>query len=333
MASLGRSFLVFFLLVLAAPPSYAVPSTCEAMQGRIKTLRTAVEKATDKKEIAKRQVELDQLVKHSAERCPKQQAGKPGVASSTDRRLPVHRTPPAETPEEEINNRREEINLKRCQFDGKPGALAVGIGGRVVPVPKAIPVDGSILIEGGASSTFYGKVKQEIAYTIRETFVGNLIVTRYYDRIANRYTGQEEYTLQTLSTEIDVERFSGRGCTKYTGSPPTCVQWHQIDLWQIADGEEYPGKFDGVVNAVSDGRSVTIRIDGPDIEFGSSTGPLTINSGCGDTLRETVSRDEFKQWLRRSTVRIRRGMGANRPTVSGCRPGTTLTLELHIGPE
>ena len=195
-------------------------------------------------------------------------------------------------------------------------------------MPQAIPVEGVLLIEGGSSSTFYGKVKQELSYTIQETFVGNLIVTRYVDRATGRSSAREDYALQTLSTEIFAGPFSGRGCAKYTGSPPVCTQWHQIDLWQIADGEEYPGRFDGVVSATSDGRAVTIRIDGPDIEFGSSQGPVSIKTGCGDLLRETVKRDEFKQWMRRSTVRIKRDVSKTSP---GCRPGSTVSLEMHIG--
>ena len=85
-----------------------------------------------------------------------------------------------------------------------------------------------------------------------------------------------------------------------------------------------------MVSAASDGRGVALRADGPVIEFGSSQGPVNIRSGCIGVLRETVSRDEIKQWLRRSTVHLKREAGRPSP---GCAPGLTITLELRFGPD
>jgi len=222
---------------------------------------------------------------------------------------------PADTPEEECKRRRDRINRQ-----GKPVLGLFKTGGRANAAMRAIPLAGSLTVKGAAASALYGKTKQELNYTIRETFVGNLIIRGSGDH--------EEYAIQTISTEIDVEHFNGRVCAKYTGSPPACVQWHPIDLWQIADGEEYPGRSDSVVTATGDGQKMTIRADGPVIEFGSSKGPVSIKPGCGGTLRETVKRDEVRQWLRRSAVQIKRETGQ---TVPGCRPGSSLILEMRIG--
>jgi len=335
MSAPWRFFLVIVLTALATGPALAAaPLSCEALQTRLQGLNTAIsKKATDKKAVARMQAQLEGLSREYTARCAQAGEGQSARQAQPGLKTLPATSPQAATPEEEIRRRREAINHKGRPFDGKLGSPPAKPAGRDTPVQRAIPVEGTIVIESGASSTFYGKVKQEILYTIRETFVGNLIVTRQYDRAAGRYSEREEYALQTLSAEIDVDHFSGRGCAKYTGSPPTCVQWHKLDLWQIAEGEEYPGRADGVVSAGSAGRGVTVTVDGPDIEFFSSQGSVSVRSGCGDQLRETVSFEEFRQWLRRGQVRIKREMGGARPTMPGCRPGSTLTLEMLIGPE
>ncbi len=329
MIFMGRFLLPVVLFTLMAAPAHAAsPFSCAAMQKHMEGLKTAVKKAPNKEAASRERVKLDRVSAQYTEHCMKLKTGKTGGSAETWKARLQAKEPQAETPEEESQRRREAINQKRPLGD-KLAASRAEAGRREVPVPQAIPVEGVLLIEGGSFSTFYGKVKQELSYTIQETFVGNLIVTRYVDRVTGRSSAREDYALQTLSTEIFAGPFSGRGCAKYTGSPPVCTQWYQIDLWQIADGEEYPGKLDGVVSATSDGRAVTIRIDGPDIEFGSSQGPVSIKTGCGDLLRETVKRDEFKQWMRRSTVRIKRDVSKTSP---GCRPGSTVSLEMHIRP-
>ena len=304
------------------------PFSCEAMQKHMEGLKTAIKKAPNKEAASRERAKLDRISEQYTEHCMKPKPGKTGASAEIWKTLLQAKGPQAETPEEESQRRREAINQKGQQSGDKPAVSRAEAGRKEVPLSQAIPVEGVLLIEGGSSSTFYGKVKQELSYTIQETFVGNLIVTPSIDRATGRSSAREDYALQTLSTEIFAGPFGGRGCAKYTGSPPVCAQWHQIDLWQIADGEEYPGRFDGVVSATSDGRAVTIRIDGPNIEFGSSQGPVSIKTGCGDLLRETVNRDEFKQWLRRSTVRIKRDVSKTSP---GCRPGSTVSLEMHIG--
>lgn len=270
------------------------------MQARIKTLQAAIGKKPGKEAAAKMRTELESLSKRYARQCtPPQARIRTDTAPVRVPSLPPVPGPQAETAEEEILRRRQ----------------AIARSGRQV-----IPLHGSITIEGASSSTLYGKVRQEISYTIRETFVGSLIV--------GGLSGREDYLIQTLSTEIDVVRFNGRGCAKYSGSPPVCSQWQRFELWQIADGEEYPGRLDGVVSGSSDSRGVTLRIDGPDIEFFSSQGAVSIKSGCADQMRETVGRDEFNKWLRGKAVRIKRQA---RPAQPNCRPESSLTLEMQIG--
>jgi hypothetical protein len=291
-------------LVLAHPCNATPPVSCETLLKRMDALSASLDRTINKKIAARMETELGKLSDQYAKQC-----GRP--AAVTSGRSPVRPSFPASGqaayPEEEIQRRRTMINQKK---QGNQRALAI---------------EGSIQIESGTTSSFYGKVKQELAYTIHETFVGNLMVSR------NPTTGREDYAIQTISTEIDAATFNGRSCDKYAGSPPVCAHWHKIDMWQIADGEEYPGRVDGVVSAASDGSGVTLRVDGPDIEFASSQDPAAvITPRCGDQIRISVSRDEFRQWLRRANVQIKREVGKVSPD---CRPGSTFTLEMRIGSE
>lgn len=328
MQRLGRLSLWCFVLVCwFAPVAVAAPFTCEELQERIATFKATIKKKTASAEQkAEAQEQLDRTVKYYDSRCAKPKGGaapmKPALLKSPEQ------TPQAAFPEEEIVRRREAINAQSQQFDAKPKAQRATPGEREIPVPRAIPLTGSIQVESGNNATFYAAIKQELTYTIREAFVGNLIVTRYYDPAAGRYTGREDYAIQSLSTEIDVVKHSGRGCIQFAGTPAACKQWHPLDIWQLAEGEEYPGRNSGVVSAVSDGAFVNIKVDAPDIVFSSSKGGITMKSGCGDLLRETVKRDEFKQWINRGTARIKREVGKTSP---GCRPGSTLTLEMQFG--
>lgn len=330
MSSLCRVFLVLVLLFWGANSSPAAPAvSCETLQARMEALRIAIKKKTASKgKAAEMQAELDRLSRQYTSSCARK-LGRPSM------QLPPKGTKPssptvqqAATAEEEIKRRREAINLNQVQ-PGDKAAKPVRAREREIAVSRAVPIDGTIEIKAVAASTLFGAVKQEITYTLRETFVGNLVISRYYDRVAGRYTGREDYAIQSLSTEIDMVQFKGRGCAQLTGTSAACPKWQRFDIWEIAGGDEYPGRSDGVVSAVTSGRAVTVRVDAPDIRFMSSQGTVSLQSSCGDMFRETVSRDEFKQWMRRSKVQMTREVGRNTP---GCRPGSTLTLEMRIHP-
>lgn len=305
------------LLAGMAVPAVAAPDTCESVQSRLQILNALRDKTTNKAALAKIQVELNKLNKQQAALCGKQPPPRPDLRQPSLLPSPVYPGQMEDYPEDEIERRREIINRR-----GKPPSSKDGLRVPGQQTARAFPVEGHILLESGFSSTFYGKVRQELTYSLLETFVGNLIVSGP--------PGREEYALQTLSTEISVDQFSGRVCSKYAGKPPTCSQWQKIDLWQIGEGEEYPGKADGVVSLNSDARGVTLRIDVPVIEFGSSANTDSYRAGCIQSYRETVGRSDFKEWLRRSKVRFKREVGK---TLPGCRPGSTLTLELEFSRE
>lgn len=325
---------VFLFACTAIPASAATPQACEEMQARIEALSTAIEEAANEAAEATLQAELDSLSMQYASQCMMHMGGMLGTLPNLGDMLSPDKMRPAATPEQEIIRRREAINLMRRQFGDNLSVLRAGVGEREVPVQEAIPIDGRIVVEGGAVATFHRTIKQEISYTVRETYVGNLVITRYYDRIAGRYTGREDYDIQTLSTSIDVLGFDGRGCIKFTGSPSSvCTRWHRFDQWRIGDGEQYHGMYDGVVGADNDDTTVTVKVDAPDIHFSSSQGQIGTKSGCGDFFKETLSRDAFKEWIGRSETRITREVGFAKESTPGCRPGSTLTLEMRIHPE
>lgn len=231
-------------------------------------------------------------------------------------------------PEDEIARRREVINNRIEESEGKTRGKASGSAARVVAIPHALPLTGHLEIVSGSTSSFYGKLRRDIKYTIRERFIGNLIVNRYYDQATHKYTGREEYGLDTISVEIDASDFKGKVCGKYAGSPPTCTMWQELDIWQAGEGEEYPGKKCSVVTASSSAKAVSLRINGPDILFLSSESGQGLKSSCGDSLQKLISRDEFKRMLRQKTIKVRKELDKTSP---GCRPGSSITLEMKIG--
>lgn len=320
---------ILLTLLCAVPTLAAAPQSCEEMEARMAALSEAIEAAANAAAEAALEAELDSLSMRYAAKCLMGTGGLPMVPPNLGDLLNPDKMRPAPTPEEEIKRRREAINQVFRQFGDNPAGLRGAVGEREVAIHQAIPIDGMVLVEGGALATFYKAIKQDLRYTVRETYVGNLIVTRYYDRVAGRYTGRESYDIQTLSTGIRVTSFGGQECVRFTGSPSVCMLWHPFDRWRIGDGEQYPGMYDGVVGADSDEQTVTITADAADIHFSSSRGQVNAKSGCGDDFKETISHETFKDWLRRSEIRLTREVG-NEARAQYCRPGSTLTLEMRI---
>jgi len=324
-----RSIPILLTLLCAAPALTAAPQSCEEMQATMESLSTAIDEAANEMVAAGLQAELDSLSMRYTTQCL-MGTGLPVMPANLGDLLNPDKMRPAATPQEEIKRRREAINLAFNQFGNNLSALRGAVGEREVPIQQAIPIDGMVLVEGGSLATFYNAVKRDLRYTVRETYEGTRIVPRYYDRIAGRYTGREEYDIQTLSTGIEVLGFSGRECGTFTGSPSVCTQWHTFDRWRIGDGEQCQGMYDGVVGAESDEQSVTVTVDAADIHFESAQGRIAAKSGCGDDFKETVSRETFKEWLRRAEIRLTREVGNEGGKAQYCRPGSTLTLEMRI---
>ena len=231
-------------------------------------------------------------------------------------------------PEQEIQRLREAINQQAKNIEQEARQAEARPGARPIAVAQATPLTGTLRIDSGSTSTLYGKVRRELNYQIVEHFVGNLITTRYFDPLSKRFADREDFAIQTISTEIDGTQFKGRLCSRFSGSPPGCSQWQELDLWQVGEGEEYPGRSEGVVSASTYGQSVTVKIDGPEIFYASSQGMEGLKSGCGDMVQQRFNIEEFKVSLKRRTLRINKELGK---AAMGCRPGSTVTLEMQLG--
>lgn len=231
-------------------------------------------------------------------------------------------------PEQEIQRRREAINQQAKKIEQEARQSDAPPGAHPIVVAQATPLSGTLRIDSGSTSIVYGKVRRELNYQIVEHFVGNLITTRYFDPLTKRFADREDFAIQTISTEINGSKYKGRICSQHTGSPPACSQWQELDLWQIGEGEEYPGRSEGVVSASTYGQSVTVKMDGPEIFYASSQGTEGLKSGCGDMMQERINIEDFKELLKRRTLRINKELGK---AATGCRAGSTVTLEMQLG--
>lgn len=249
----------------------------------------------------------------------------PQVLVAAPTSAPAQRAPYAE---QEIQHRRDAINQQAKKIEQEARQTEAKPGARPIAVAQATPLSGTLRIDSGSTSTLFGKVRRELNYQIVEHFVGNLITTRYFDPLTKGFTDREDFAIQSISTEIDGTKFKGRLCSRSSGSPPACSQWQELDLWQIGEGEEYPGRNEGVVSASTYGQSVTVKMDGPEIFYASSQGTEGLKSGCGDMVQERINIEEFKALIKRRTIRINKELGK---AATGCRPGSTVTLEMQLG--
>ena len=79
---------------------------------------------------------------------------------------------PAETPEKEMERRREIINSQHHQIKSMTGNLSAGT--EKLEIPEVFPLEGYIVVNGGEKDFFNNEVKTDLLYTITERFVGNL---------------------------------------------------------------------------------------------------------------------------------------------------------------
>jgi hypothetical protein len=58
--------------------------------------------------------------------------------------------------------------------------------------PEAFPLEGYIVVNGGEKELFSREVKTDLLYTIKERFVGNLVVTHTYDPVKGQFDREKE---------------------------------------------------------------------------------------------------------------------------------------------
>ncbi len=239
----------------------------------------------------------------------------------------------AETPEKEMNRQREIIN---SQFHQARNMMNNNISQDTEKpqIPEAVPLEGYIVVNGGEKELFYNEVKTDFLYTIKERFVGNLIVLHAYDSKKGRFDGVKEFEIQSLSTKINVSGMMGKKCVRRSSySPSSCTGWANFLGYEISQGERYPQFHSGVVSAdtVENGQ-IKVTANAPSVTFLGDDGKTNLGMGCSNATWE-LNRSEFEQLLKRGEISLRKDIGRPMGPSPGCRPGSTMTLYLKVRQE
>ena len=236
---------------------------------------------------------------------------------------------PAETPEKEMDRRREIINNQFRQIRDMRGNLPAGE--EKPQIPEAVPVEGYIFVNGGEKELFYNQVKTDLLYTIKESFVGNLAILHTYGATREQFDREKDYEIQSLSTKVDVTGVAGKKCTRWSsGSPSVCTRWAHFLRYEIDKGERYPQFYAGVVSAtpVENGR-IKVEASAPKVIFRGDDGKTNLMMGCFNATW-TLSKAEFEKFLKQGEMLLRQDIGRPMGPSPGCCPGSTMTLYLKV---
>jgi len=239
----------------------------------------------------------------------------------------------AETPEKEMNRQREIIN---SQFHQARNMMNNNISQDTEKpqIPEAVPLEGYIVVNGGEKELFNNEVKTDFLYTIKERFVGNLIVLHAYNSKKGRFDGVKEYEIQSLSTKIDVSGMMGKKCVRRSSySPSSCTGWVNFLGYEISQGEHYPQFHSGVVSAdTAENSQIKVTANAPSVTFLGDDGKTSLEMGCSSATW-ALNRPEFEQLLKRGELSLRKDIGRQMGPSPGCRPGSTMTLYLKVRQE
>ncbi len=258
------------------------------------------------------------------------------IESSEKGFLPALSSRIADTPEREIQRRREIINSQYKAIKLKEGKNLEEVQEDFYPV-KAIPIEGYIILEGGEKVFWYNnQVKQEIKYLIKEQFVGNLIFLEKLNNQTNNLAQQRQYLLDTLSTDIKILNQAGKICTKWSYYIPSyCEKYSNFILYEIDKSEFYPNFSSGVVKLSSmENNEIEIEANTPNITFYAKDGLNRIPAQIGCTSGKwRLSMGEFEKLLKLGSFTLKKEIGYISPVASSCIPGSTMTLYVRVKKE
>jgi hypothetical protein len=239
----------------------------------------------------------------------------------------------AETPEKEMDRQREIIN---SQFQQARHIIGNNISEDTEKpqLPEAVPLEGYIVVNGGEKELFNNEVKTDLLYTIKERFVGNLIVLHTYNSKKGRFDEVKEYEIQSLSTKINVSGMMGKKCVRRSSySPSSCTGWANFLGYEISQGERYPQFQSGVVSAdTTENGQIKVTANAPSVTFLGDDGKTNLGMGCSSATWE-LNRSEFEQLLKRGEMSLRKDIGRPMGPSPGCRPGSTMMLYLKVRQE
>lgn len=248
--------------------------------------------------------------------------------------IPVITSRPADTPEKEIERRRQILNI---QYKGAEQVLdSSESSDEPIEIVEAIGAEGYIVVDGGERRFLDNNVEKEIFYRIRESFVGNILVVRKYNTNKREFEKDREYGFDTLSKNIKIENFYGKACTKWSYySPKSCTRYANFIQFQIDKGEIYPNFYSGVVSINQlEKNHLEIVAETPQVTFFTKEGldySDATKIGC-TSGRWTLSNYEFEQLLKMGSINITKNIGTSGKS-SSCVPGSTMTLYLEFKKE
>lgn len=246
--------------------------------------------------------------------------------------IPAITSRPADTPEKEIKRRRDIVNMQYGQ--AKQRLEDLENQEEQPQILEAIPVEGYIVVDGG-ERRFYDSshIEKELFYRIKETFVGNILIVRKYNTHKGEFEKDNEYDLDTLSTNIKVENFYGKTCTKWSYFVPKfCTRYANFIHYEINKGENYPNFYSGVVDIDHlEKDQLEIVANTPEIIFYTKDGLHYSDStkvGC-TSGRWKLTNHELEKLLNMGSFKITKNIG-NVDKSSSCINGSTITLYLKV---
>ncbi|MCA1794008.1 MAG: hypothetical protein LC660_09085, partial [Desulfobacteraceae bacterium] len=300
----------------------------EEIEARIDELDQEIQESPGINDLIRIQNELGELTGEYMERCL---GGGGGGLLSLPSELELLPSSPASTPEKEIKRQRKTINIQQQQIRQTLTFIKTEDEEQLVPVPRAIPIRGSVIINGGFKSKPYrGWVWHEIDYKVTESFVGNLIIKEYFSTRTGQFIDRQDYNVATLSTGIDVAKLGGQECLKASAwLPGHCVDWENFQTYEVDKGDIYPGFYAEVLNADTENDRVTLRTKSPTVLFKSLNGRAVEKLGCFGA-QKGYPRDRFKLLIEQGMIRFTEEVGSDSNATPGCSLGSTISMEMFI---
>lgn len=241
-------------------------------------------------------------------------------------RIPAASIKPADTPEEEIQRRREIINT---QFNSFKGQMPTTADNATIEMPEAFPLTGLIIVDGGyKSSPYRGWIWTDHSYQVVEEFVGNLIVKREYSLKQGKFTGRKNYFFDTISTNIDTTYVRGRKCLKASSEiPGRCTHWESLTRSEASEENNYGHLHSWVMMGSSEVERMKIKVESPNVLFTSANRKAAEALGCYGAEWDMQKKD-FEALLDRDEINLTKQVGRSSSATPGCKPGSTITLYL-----
>jgi len=304
------------LCVLLIPFTAVADSEQEVLEQRIKELTQEAEQTTDLSRLMVISQELMELATQLL-------AYLPGVE-------PISSAQRGATPEQEVERQLNAINR------GYRGGRKIigqhrGEGLKHVPLSKAARMTGELQVYGyDYEPPVNNWTPLKLNYVIKETFIGYVIATEFYDPGTGKLTDKKEYSLSSISNGINVSS-SGRECVErsYT-RPTTCTKWAAYGVNDFPEGDTYPAIHDWVViGGPEENSKLKMQIETPSIVFRSADGRAARGTGCfGDVVEmpHTIFADSLRDGKYDNTKFVGRDYRGS----PACRPGSKVQISMKL---